>query len=309
MVEQFVGIDVSKEWLDVACLPDGAQTRCRNDASGISTLIEQMQELRPSLLVLEPTAGFETEVVSKLVAAGLPAVVVNAKQVRDFAKALRLLAKTDRIDAKVLALFGQRVRPAIRELPSAEQRELAELLDRRNQLVAMRAQEQTRLSTALAVAKPSLHEHIKWLSERIESLDVDITAKVRTSAAWKVKADLLKAVPGVGKVTIFTLLARLPALGQLNRARIAALAGLAPFNDDSGKRKGERHVCGGRLEVRNVLYMATLSAKRHNPTIRDFFARLTAAGKPFKVAMTACMRKLLTILNAIVRTSQPWAPA
>lgn len=306
MNEQFVGIDVSKDWLDVAYEAGNVHQRYRNDAPGIGQLVGRMRELAPTLLVVEPTAGFETEAVSNLAAAGLPVAVVNARQVRDFAKGMGLLAKTDRLDAKVLALFGQRVRPQLRDLPGPEQRELAELLDRRNQLVAMRAQEQTRLATALPIAKASLREHIRWLSERIEALDIDLTARVRNSAVWKVKADLLTGVPGVGKVTLLTLLARLPELGQLDRGRIAALVGLAPFNDDSGKRKGQRYVRGGRIEVRNVLYMATLTAKRHNPVIRDFFTRLTAAGKPFKVAMTACMRKLLTILNAMVKTNRPW---
>jgi transposase len=258
------------------------------------------------LVVLEATAGYETAAASTLSAAGLPVVVVNPKQVRDFAKAMRIVAKSDRIDARVLALFAQRIRPPVRPLPGPEQRELAELLDRRSQLVTMRSQERARLSTALPVAKPSLYEHIHWLDARIGQLDIELTARLRTSAAWKVKADLLQAVPGIGKVTVFTLLARLPELGQLNRGTVAALVGLAPFNDDSGKREGQRFICGGRAEVRSVLYMATLTAIRHNPVIEAFFERLIAAGKPFKVAMTACMRKLLTILNAILKTNQPW---
>ena len=187
-----------------------------------------------------------------------------------------------------------------------EQRELAELLDRRSQLVLMRAQERARLATALPVAKASLVEHIHWLDERLRQLDIELTARLRTSAAWKVKVDLLKGVPGIGKVTIFTLLARLPELGQLNRGTIAALAGVAPFDDDSGKRRGQRFIRGGRAEVRNVLYMATLSASQHNAVIKAFFARLTAAGKPFKVAITACMRKLLTILNAMLKNNESW---
>jgi transposase len=256
--------------------------------------------------VMEASGGFETAAASALSAAGLPVVVVNPKQVRDFAKAMRIVAKSDRIDARVLALFAQRIRPQVRGLPDQDQRDLTELLDRRSQLVSIRSQERARLTTALAVAKPSLHEHIAWLDARIDQLDIELTARLRTSAVWKVKADLLKEIPGVGKVTVFTVLARLPELGHLNRGAVAALVGLAPFNDDSGKRVGERFISGGRSEVRNVLYMAALTAVRCNPVIRLFFERLIAAGKPFKVAMVACMRKLLTIMNAMLKTNHHW---
>ncbi len=306
MEQQFVGIDVSKAWLDTEAIPQSQSMRYGNDAAGIVALVEAMQAATPALIVVEATGGYETAVASALSAAGLPVVVVNPKQVRDFAKAMGILAKNDRIDARVLALFGQRIRPQLRPLPGAEQRELAELLDRRSQLVLMRAQERARLATALPVAKASLVEHIHWLDERLRQLDIELTARLRTSAAWKVKVDLLKGVPGIGKVTIFTLLARLPELGQLNRGTIAALAGVAPFDDDSGKRRGQRFIRGGRAEVRNVLYMATLSASQHNAVIKAFFARLTAAGKPFKVAITACMRKLLTILNAMLKNNESW---
>ena len=307
-MEQFVGIDVSKAWLDGEAVPQSRPMRYGNDSAGIATLVRALGADPPALVVLEATGGFETEVASALAAAGVPTVVVNPKQVRDFAKAMGILAKSDRLDARVLALFGQRIRPQVRPLPSPEQRDLAELLDRRAQLVSMRAQERTRLATALAVAKPSLREHIQWLDARIGELEIELTARLRNSAAWKVKVDLLKPVPGVGKVLLFTLLARLPELGHLNRCDIAALAGLAPFADDSGERRGQRFIRGGRAEVRKALYMATLSATQHNPAIKAFFARLTAAGKPFKVAMTACMRKLLTILNAMLKTNQPWQP-
>ncbi len=282
MEQQFVGIDVSKAWLDTEAIPQSQSMRYGNDAAGIVALVEAMQAATPALIVVEATGGYETAVASALSAAGLPVVVVNPKQVRDFAKAMGILAKNDRIDARVLALFGQRIRPQLRPLPGVEQRELAELLDRRSQLVVMRAQERARLATALPVAKASLVEHIHWLDERLRQLDIELTARLRTSAAWKVKVDLLKGVPGIGKVTIFTLLARLPELGQL------------------------RFIRGGRAEVRNVLYMATLSASQHNAVIKAFFARLTAAGKPFKVAITACMRKLLTILNAMLKNNESW---
>src|SRR5205814_1202544 len=234
MAETFVGIDVSKAWLDVDETPVAQARRHGNDAAGIAALTQALVAAKPTLIVLEATAGFETAVASALSAAGLPVVVVNPKQVRDFAKAMRIVAKSDRIDARVLALFAQRIRPPVRPLPGPEQRELAELLDRRSQLVSMRSQERARLSTALPVAKGSLHEHIHWLDARIGELDIELTARLRTSAVWKVKADLLQAVPGIGKVTVFTLLARLPELGQLNRGTVAALVGLAPFNDDSG---------------------------------------------------------------------------
>ena len=302
----FVGVDVSKAWLDCGTEPPAGVSRFGNDVAGIQALVTWLRERSPTLVVLEASGGWETEAASALVAADVATVVVNPKQVRAFAKGMGLLAKTDRLDARVLALFGQRIRPAVRPLPSAEQRDLAELLDRRAQLVAIRAQERARLATALAIAKPSLQEHIRWLDERIRQLEVDLTAQLRTSAAWQVKANLLQGVPGIGKITIFTLLARLPELGHLNRARIAALAGLAPFADDSGNRRGARFIQGGRAEVRSVVYMSTLTATKHNPVIKAYFERLITAGKPFKVAMTACMRKLLTILNAMLKTNQPW---
>lgn len=305
----WIGIDVSKQWLDCAVI--GAEvhaSRWRNDEAGIAGLIEALHTKRVGLLVLEASGGYETAAATRLSAAGLPVAVVNPRQVREFARAKGILAKTDRIDARVLAEFARVIRPALRPLPDAQQRELTELVDRRAQLVAMRAQERVRLATVLAVARKSIHEHIAWLDQRIDELDVDLTHRLRTSEVWQAKADLLQAVPGIGPVTLLTLLARLPELGALNRGAIAALAGLAPMAADSGQRRGVRFVQGGRAEVRSALYMATLSAKRYNPAIRSQFERLRAAGKPFKVAMTACMRKLLTILNAVLKSKQPWTP-
>lgn len=304
--EIFVGIDVSKASLDCAQQPEAEATRYDNTDAGIADLVSALHRQVPTLVVLEATGGYETAAATALAAAGFAVAVVNPKQVRDFAKCKGILAKTDRLDARVLAQFAQRIRPPVRALPDAAQRELAELVDRRMQLVVMRAQERARLATVLPVAKPSIVEHIAWLGTRIDDLDIELTHRLRTSSAWKVKVDLLKAVPGVGKVTLFTLLARLPELGQLNRRAIAALVGVAPFAADSGNRKGQRFIWGGRAEVRNVLYMATLTAVRHNAPINALFLRLIAAGKPFKLAMTACMRKLLTILNAILKTLQPW---
>lgn len=306
----WIGIDVSKQWLDCAVIGAAVHaSRWRNDEAGIAGLIEALQTKPIGLLVLEASGGYETAAATTLSAAGLPVAVVNPRQVREFARAKAILAKTDRIDARVLAEFARVIRPAVRPLPDAQQRELTELVDRRAQLVAMRAQERVRLATVLAVARKSINEHIAWLDARIDELDVDLTHRLRTSEVWQAKADLLQAVPGIGPVTLLTLLARLPELGALNRGAIAALAGLAPMAADSGQRRGVRFVQGGRAEVRAALYMATLSAKRHNPAIRALFERLRAAGKPFKVAMTACMRKLLTILNAVLKSKQPWKPS
>lgn len=307
----WVGIDVSKQWLDCACegAPAAEQFRRQaNDEAGVSELIERLRGQALGLVVMEASGGYETQAATALAGAGLPVVVVNPKQVRDFARAKGMLAKTDRIDAQVLAQFGRVIRPALRPLPDEQQRELTEQVDRRAQLVAMRAQERARLATARVGSRASLNEHIRWLDERIGQLDIELTHRLRSSELWQAKADLLKQVPGVGLVTLFTLLARLPELGTLSGRRIAALAGLAPMAADSGQHRGVRFVQGGRAEVRAVLYMATLSAKRHNPTIAAMFQRLSAAGKPFKVAMTACMRKLLTILNAILKTKRPWNP-
>lgn len=306
MDRRFVGIDVSKAALDFDSLPERAPQQFANSEEGIAALVELLKDGSVERIVLEATGGYETNVAAALAAAGLPVVVINPKRVRDFAKASGVLAKTDRIDAQVLARFGQAIVPPVRALPDETQRELAELLDRRMQLVVMRAQEKARLSRVLPVARRDIKEHIAWLDKRIARFERDLDQRLRASEAWKEKVELLGSVPGVGKVTIFTLLARLPELGQLNRGQIAALVGVAPFNDDSGERRGQRYIRGGRCDVRCVLYMATLTATHHNPTIKHFFERLVAAGKPFKLAMTACMRKLLTILNVIIRTKEPW---
>jgi transposase len=304
---RFVGIDVSKAILDMATLPEGEPQQFTNDEAGIAAIVAGLKEERcVTRIVLEATGGYETSLAAGLAAAGLPVAVVNPKRVRDFAKASGILAKTDRLDAKVLARFAAVIVPPVRPLPDEAQRELAELLDRRMQLVSMRAQEKARLATVLPVARHDIREHITWLDARIARFERDLDARLRESEAWKEKVELLEAVPGVGKVTIFTLLARLPELGQLNRREVAALVGVAPFNDDSGKRRGQRYIRGGRCEVRGVLYMATLTARQWNPAIRQFFERLIAAGKPYKVAMTACMRKLLTIMNTLMKRKTAW---
>lgn len=302
----FIGIDVSKQWLDVGELPGRSARRFSNDEPGLEAMLEWLQVQPPELIVLEATGGYETRAATTLASRGMPVAVVNPKHVRDFAKAFRILAKTDRIDALVLAAFAQKVRPQVRPLPDEERRELIDLVDRRRQLVTMRAQERTRLALASPLARKDIKAHITWLDKRIDSLDTDLTATLRKSSLWKAKEQLLKTVPGVGRVTILTLLARLPELGELNRRAIAALTGLAPFARDSGQRRGQRSIWGGRADVRSVLYMATIAALRTNPAIKNFYLRLIAAGKPTKVAITACMRKLLTILNTMMRTNTPW---
>jgi len=306
METKFVGIDVSKLTLDFDCLPVSAAQQFANDADGIAALVGLLQASGVERIVIEATGGYETAVVSALAVATLPVVVVNPRQVRDFAKAMGHFAKTDRLDAKVLALFGERMKPALRTLPNEAQRALADLLGRRSQLVFMRAQEKARLATVPAVAKKDVEQHIAWLDKRIIKLEGDLGDRLKKSPVWCHKAALLDSVPGVGDVTTFSLLADLPELGTLNRQRIAALVGLAPFPDDSGKRIGTRYIRGGRTDVRCVLYMATLSAIQHNPPIKAMYERLTKAGKPFKLAMTACMRKLLTILNALIKKDQAW---
>jgi transposase len=306
MEAKFVGIDVSKLTLDFDCLPLSAPQQFSNDTDGIGALVELLKGSGVERIVIEATGGYETAVASALAVAKLPVVVVNPKQVRDFAKATGSLAKTDRLDAKLLALFGERILPPVRTLPDEAQRALADLTDRRMQLVVMRAQEKARLASVTEVARKNVKQHIAWLDKCIRKLDDDLEKRLRNSPLWCEKAQLLESAPGVGHVTTFTLLARLPELGQLNRQAISALVGLAPFNDDSGKRRGARYIRGGRADVRCALYMATLSAIKHNKPIKEMYERLTASGKPFKLAMTACMRKLLTILNAMLKKNQTW---
>lgn len=305
----YVGIDVCKGWLDVACVPAGQAAlpaRLDNEEKTRAELVSRLVELAPQLVVLEATGGWESALASALCAAGVAVAVVNPKRVRDFARATGVLAKTDRLDAQVLALFGQRIQPQVHALPDEAQQEITELVDRRAQLVTMRAQEKTRLSTVKPVARKSVREHIEWLDKRIKQIDADLDTRLKDSPVYKVRYDLLDSIPGVGRVTISTLLGRLPELGSLDRKPLAALVGVAPFSDDSGKRRGQRYIQGGRADVRCVLYMAALSATRCNPTIKALFQRLRAQGKPFKVALTACMRKLLIIMNAILKSGQPW---
>ena len=304
--EVFVGIDVSKQWLDVAVHNRPETWRESNEPKGWLALVKRLKKLKPSLVVLEATGGFEMLVTAELHHAHLPVVVMNAKRVRDFARATGRLAKTDKLDAQVIAHFAAAVRPALRPLPSEEEEQLTALLTRRRQLVDMRTVEQNRLTTVRKSMRSQIEEHIQWLSQRLEELDTEIDDFIRHSPTWQATNDLLQSAPGIGRVASSTLLAMLPELGQLNRQEIAALVGLAPLNKDSGKKQGRRRIFGGRASVRSVLYMATLSATRFNPIIKDFYTRLVKRGKDKKVALTACMHKLLVILNAMMRTRQSW---
>jgi transposase len=306
--KQVVGIDVSKAILDVAVLPSGELLQFANDGNGIDALASKLKSAPVDLVVMEATGGYETAVATALVGAGLRVAVVNPRQIRDFAKATGRLAKNDRIDAQVIAAFGQAIEPEIVRLPDEDTRKLAELLVRRRQLVAMRVQEVNRLALMQGPTRKRIKAHIDWLEKEIDKLDVDITAALRASPAWRAKDELLRSFKGVGRITSSTLLVSLPELGQLDRRAIAALVGLAPFNRDSGVMRGRRSIYGGRSQVRTLLYMAATTAIRSNPVIRPFYERLKSRGKPHKVAMVACMRKMLTILNAMVRQSTPWTP-
>ncbi len=305
-----VGIDVAKAELVVS---EGATGPCwtsGNDEAGVRELTRRLSAAAPELIVLEATGGYELLCVTALVAAGMPVVVVNPRQVRDFAKATGQLAKTDRIDARLLALFGERVRPAIRALPDEQARDLEALVTRRRQLLEMRHAEHNRLSQVSGRAKKpvrdSLKKHIAYLDRELAITDTELGTMIRESPVWRERDDLLQSVPGIGPVVARTLLAELPELGQLNRRAIAKLVGVAPLNCDSGTWRGQRVVHGGRATVRAALYMAALVAARRNPVITAFYQRLVAAGKPKKLALVACMRKLLTILNDMLRTGRPW---
>jgi len=304
----YIGIDVSKATLDIAALPDGQSWTVTNDDPGLAELTPHLVALAPALIVLEATGGFEMLAAITLAKAGLPIAVVNPRQVRDFAKAMGQLAKTDALDARILAAFAQRVRPAPRPLPDEAAQLLESLLTRRRQLLEMLTAEKNRLGFARGPVKRDIGQHIRWLEKRLADVEGDLQDAVAASPLSQAKADLLRSVPGIGPVTTLTLLATLPELGQLSRHQIAALVGVAPMNRDSGTLRGKRMVWGGRAPVRAVLYMAALVGLKHNPVLRVFYERLRAAGKPFKVAVTACMRKLLTILNAMLHQNRRWDP-
>ena len=304
--ERFIGIDVSKKQLDVAVRPDGKSWSTGYGEEEVNSLAKRLLDLAPTLIVLEATGGLETKLVSALAVVGLPVVVVNPRQMRDFAKATGKLAKTDAIDADVIAHFGEAIRPKVRPLKDEQTQLLTDLLARRRQLVEMLAAEKKRLQQSTKNVQKSIQQHIQWLEKRIKDMDGDLQKLIKETPIWAKRDKILQSTPGVGSVLSIALLGLVPELGLLNRGKIAALVGVAPFNCDSGEHKGKRKIWGGRASVRSVLYMAALSSVRHNPVIKKYYNRLIAAGKPFKVAITACMRKLLVILNSMVKSQTVW---
>ncbi len=305
-VEYFVGIDVAQAMLDIAVIPSGEHWQVANEPAALEALVQRLHALSPTLIVLEATGGLEIPVAGMLAADGLPVVVVNPRQARDFAKATGQLAKSDRIDAFQLARFGQAVRPTPRPLKDTQTQALEALLVRRRQLLDRLVAEQNRLQRAPQLLHNDLNAHSQWLKQRLQELDDELHHAIQASPVWRVPDKLLQSVPGVGPVLAIALLVQLPELGTLNRRQIAALVGVAPYHCDSGTLRGQRHCWGGRAPLRAVLYLATLAAIRCNPRRRAFHERLRAAGKAPKVAITACRRKLLTILNAIRKPHTPW---
>lgn len=306
----YVGIDVSKATLDVAFRSDGEVIQVPNDEGGIAALVERIKQARPTLVVMEATGGYEWLIAAALASNAIPVAVVNPRQVRDFAKATGVLAKTDKIDARILARFAEAIRPAPRPVPTPEAKEIQELLSRRRQIVDMLTMEKNRLGIAATERmRRGIRRHITWLEEALRRADDDLDKAVRATPAWREQEDLLRSVPGIGPVSARTLLTELPELGTLNRRKIAALVGVAPLNRDSGTVQGARICWGGRASVRQVLYMAALTAVRRNPAIRRTYLALRARGKKPKVAIVACMRKLLTILTVMVRDRRRWSPS
>lgn len=303
---RYVGIDVSKDHLDVALLPSGQSWRCTNDPDGIDALTTEIASLRPTLIVLEATGGHEHAVAAALAAAGLPVAVINPRQMRDFARATGELAKTDMLDARVLARFAERVRPEPRVLPDRDQRALEALLSRRRQLIGMLVAERHRQLLADGAIQGSLRRHVTWLEAELASVEAEMAEAIEASPVWRAREHLLRSVPGVGRVLATMLVADLPELGRLNRKQIAKLAGVAPLARESGRWRGQRITWGGRAEVRSALYMGALVASRFNGPLRVFYERLVGTGKPKKVALVAVMRRLLVILNAMVRDGQVW---
>ncbi|WGS51196.1 IS110 family transposase [Paraburkholderia sp. D15] len=305
----YIGIDVSGTTLDIAIHDTTDHFRVDNEQTAIDQLVQRLIALNPTLIVMEATGKLELAVLRALCEAGLPAVAVNPRQVRDFARATGMRAKTDRIDAFAIARFAAVIKPVVRPLTDVQTEQLQALLLRRAQLVDMLVAEKARLERAHAAARESLNDHIKWLKQQIRIADNDIDSFLRSSPAWRQKEDLLRSVPGIGPGAAATLIAFMPQLGSLNRREIAALTGVAPFNSDSGKHIGRRRIQGGRAVVRRALYMACVPALRFNPTIRAFYDRLREAGKPFKVAITACIRKLIVTLNTMVQHDTHWRPS
>ena len=310
-IERFVGIDVSKDTLDLFADPPAPQlsTHCTYDDATVHTLCNVLADLAPTLVVMEASGGLEQRLAAELAARGVRLAVVNPRQVRQFARASGELAKTDALDPRILCAFARAIRPQARAPHDADTRDLADLLSRRRQLVDMRVQELQRQHTASSrTMRKSLGEHIAWLDKRIARLDEDMGQRLRASDVWRTKDDLLQSIPGVGPVLSLTMLGLCPELGQLNRREIAKLVGLAPLANDSGKHRGPRRIWGGRADIRRVLYMGTQSAIRHNPVIAAFATRLRLAGKKPKVVIVACMHKLLTIMNTMLKTGQNWQP-
>ena len=302
----YVGIDVAKDQVDVAVRPTGQRWTISYDEAGVRELVSKVNALEPVMVLLEATGGLELPLVVALATEALPVVIVNPRQVRDFARATGILAKTDSLDAAALAHFADAVRPEVRPLKDAETQVLASLVARRHQVIAMLVSEKNRLRTAINAVRPRVEAHIAWLEQELKDLDEGLRQTLRQSPLWREKDDLLRTVPGVGEQVSLTLLAYVPELGTLDRRQVAALVGVAPFNRDSGKLRGKRTVWGGRARVRALLYMGAVVASQYNPVIRDFYQRLLAAGKPKKLALTACMRKLLVILNSMLKHRSPW---
>jgi len=313
-VESFVGIDVSKATLELGGLCGGQPITdlplvLANTHEGLSELVPLLVALAPTLIVLEATGGYERLAAATLALAGLPVVVVNPRQVREFGKAMGRMAKTDRLDAGLIALFAERIRPELRALPRFETDDLSECVLRRRQLVDMITAETNRRSLVSRALQRRLDVHVAWLKRELEHVETELQRCIEASPLWRTRDELLQSVPAVGQRTSHTLIALLPELGTLNRQRISALVGVAPFNDDSGRHRGVRHIKGGRATLRNALYMAALVGIRYNPVLKAFYDRLRGKGKPPKVAIVACMRKLLTILNAMARANHAWDPA
>lgn len=307
-VKCFIGIDVSKTQLDVYIHPTAERYCVKQTEEALAAMGEKIQSLNPVLVVLEASGGFECAVTGILATMNIPVVVVNPRQVRDFARATGTLAKTDLIDAQILARFAEAIKPEVRPIPDDFIQKLSSIVKRRRQIVEMLTMEKNRLSQASGMVATSINEHIAWLTQCLNTLDKDLRISLRESPVWREKEDMLRSVPGVGPVLTAAVIAHLPELGRLNRKQIAALVGVAPLNRDSGTFKGKRSVWGGRGHLRTILYMGTISAVRFNPTIKIFYERLRQAGKPRKVAITACMRKLLIILNAMFKHNVPWNP-
>ena len=304
----FAGVDVSKARLDVASTDSDATWSVSNAPDGIARLVQRLREQAPMLVVMEATGGFEVAAAAALAAAEIPVVIANPRQVRDFAKSTGQLAKTDAIDAHILALFAERVRPQVRPLPDDAARALDAIVGRRRQIIDMITAENNRLGFALPAVHHGIKKHIRWLERQLSDIDSELDDLIRKSPVWQAKSDLLRDVPGVGPNLARTLIAELPELGRLSNKQIAALVGVAPLARDSGLFRGKRMIWGGRASVRSALYMSSLSASKWNPVIRVFYRRLRDRGKPPKVAHVACMRKLLTILNAMIRDARKWEP-